>query len=115
MGYWITNSRVRIPNLWEEQPVPEPGHKRFDVEGHVVDQVGVGMSEPFFVSCKDKFVKVVAELIDKPLMFTLNATRCTDRCGQKDNVTDAAQLRVEFFKPSEGDEVGPEFHCAQGG
>ena len=85
-----------------------PGRKRLDIERHIVDQIGVVVSQAFFVSCKNELVKVAAELIDEPLMFALDAAGRADRCSEKNDMPLPAQFCIESFKPVIGYQVRPQ-------
>ena len=64
MGDRVVDSGVCVPDLREEQSMPVPRNKWVDVEGHVVDQVGIGMSQSFLVPREDKLMEIAAELVN---------------------------------------------------
>ena len=92
MGDRVIDSGVCVPDLREEQSMPVSRNKRVDVEGHVVNQIGIGVSQPFLVPRKDKLMEVVTELVNEPLMFTLNAAWRADWSGQKNHMAEPVQL-----------------------
>ena len=92
MGDRVIDSGVCVPDLREEQSMPVSRNKRVDVEGHVVNQIGIGMSEPFLVPRKDKLMEIVTELVNEPLMFTLNAAWRTDWSSQENHMAEPVQF-----------------------
>ena len=43
--------------------------KWFCIESHVIDQVGVAVSEAILVAGEDEIVEVISEAINQPMVF----------------------------------------------
>ncbi len=52
------------------------------------------MCEPVFVAGKDKVRKIRPKAVDEPFEFTGYAPGCAGWCGQKNHVSESAQLHV---------------------
>ena len=97
-----------VPDLRKQYAHTVSRIERFNIERHVIDQVGIGVCKPVFVTSEDKVRKIRPETVDKPFVFTGHAPGRPGGCCQKNHMSEATQFLIKMLEPGVGYKAGPE-------